>query len=463
MKTVRIIFLLALVALASCKKEDPLFKGLDKVNYTSSDENFPNPERGFYSPVYVHSASARTISQVALDSNRKMGYSLFLLEFHLTDYVNTDIADEYLQLIRNDFAALRSSGAKCILRFAYSDGRTEEDKPWDATEEWVMRHIAQLKPLLQENYDVIMVLQAGFIGSWGEWYYTENFGARSKEDYAARKRVVDALLDALPESRQISLRIPAYKMNMYGYSATDTLTRAEAHKTTPKARLGGHNDCYLADANDTGTFTGQSTKDYWAAESAYTIMGGETCGTSAYAHCEKFKGYDGAHGVVADMAIYHYTYLNIGYHPTVIQWWKKEGCFEQLQRRLGYRYSLVSAGFTEKPKAGSDMRVVMKIRNEGFSPAQNPRDAELVLTGANGKVLESWPLESDPRYWMPGTTVVDQTITLPTGISGEVQLHLNLPDPCATLHEDPRYSIRLANTNVWDENTGYNLLKSFKL
>ena len=256
MKTIRIIFLLSVVLLCSCKKEDPLFKGLDKVDYASTDEIFPNPERGFYSPVYVHGATPRPISQAALDSNRKMGYTLFLLEFHLTEFVNTDISDDYLQLISRDFELLRSSGAKCILRFAYSDGFDESDKPWDATEEWVLRHIAQLKPLLQEYYDVIMVLQAGFIGSWGEWYYTENFGARSKEDYAARKRVVDALLDALPECRQVALRIPTYKMKMYGYSAADTLTRAEAHKTTPKARLGGHNDCYLADANDTGTFTG---------------------------------------------------------------------------------------------------------------------------------------------------------------------------------------------------------------
>ena len=77
--------------------------------------------------------------------------------------------------------------------------------------------------------------------------------------------------------------------------------------------------------------------------------------------------------------------------------------------------------------------------------------------------MESWPLKSDPRYWMPGTTVVYQTIDIPSGISGTVKLYLNLPDPCATLHNDPRYSIRFANAKVWDEDTGYNLLKSFKL
>ena len=40
---------------------------------------------------------------------------------------------------------------------------------------------------------------------------------------------------------------------------------------------------------------------------------------------------------------------------------------------------------------------------------------------------------------------------------------MNLPDPCETLHNNPLFSIRLANENTWQENTGYNLLYSFTL
>ena len=43
-------------------------------------------------------------------------------------------------------------------------------------------------------------------------------------------------------------------------------------------------------------------------------------------------------------------------------------------------------------------------------------------------------------------------------MQGDYKLYLNLPDPYPTLHDDPRYSIRLANDSVWDEATGYNLL-----
>ena len=34
----------------------------------------------------------------------------------------------------------------------------------------------QLAPILQSNSDVILTVQAGFIGLWGEWYYTTHYG-----------------------------------------------------------------------------------------------------------------------------------------------------------------------------------------------------------------------------------------------------------------------------------------------
>ena len=444
----------------ACNPDSPdHYPGLKSVSYQGTDAIFPNPERGFYTPVEVYNAGSKGISKEGIEVNRKQGRSLYLLEFHLTDYVASDIPDAYLQTIRNYFASLRSGGSKCVLRFCYSNGFDEKDKPWDATPAQALSHIAQLKPLLQEFYDVIMVVQAGFIGSWGEWYYTENY-----TDTATRKLIVDALLDAVPSERQVSLRTPAFKMAIYGFSISDTLTSATAHKPTIKARLGGHDDCYLASGNDQGTFAGANDRAYWAAESPYVIMGGETCGMSLYCHCEPQPENAKAHGVLADMALHHYTYLNQSYHPGVIGRWRTEGCFEEIQRRLGYRYVLDKGFFTKTPKAGEDLRVVLKIRNDGFAPAMNPRDAELVLCDASGKEAGRWALESDPRYWMPGqSSTVDQSIALPSGLSGEYTIWLNLPDPCATLHDNPCYSIRMANENVWDENTGYNKLHTFTL
>ena len=432
------------------------------VTYKPSDENFPNPERGFYVANEVHSATGRGLVDAVMKSARTVGRSLYLLEFHLTDYVATDIEEAYLQTIRANFESLRRGGLKCILRFCYSNSDAVSAKPWDATPEQVHKHIEQLTPLIREYYDVIMVVQAGFIGSWGEWYYTDNF-----KNNADRKALVDKLLEVVPESRQIELRTPAYKMNLYGYKLADTLTRAEAHQPTTKARLAGHNDCYVSSADDVGTFRNSNDRKYWAAETQYTIMGGESCALTQYCNCEGKEGsYNGA---LKDLAVNHFTYLNSGYHQDVIKRWKEQGCLEEIKKRLGYRYALDEAKFSGEPKAGKDFDIEISLHNEGFAPVQNPRDAELVLADASGKVVKTWALDSDPRYWMPEEKVtVNQTVTLPAGLSGNVTLYLNLPDPCENLHNNPLFSIRLANkdangNDVWEESTGYNRLYSFSL
>ena len=448
-----------LLAVACNPGKDDTIPGMEAVTYQASDAVIANPERGFYTPQEIHKASGSGISKDNVSINRKQARTLYLLEFHLTDFVSSDISDEYLQTVRKYFASLRSGGAKCVLRFCYSNGFAEKDKPWDATPAQALRHIAQLKPLLQEYYDIIFVVQAGFIGSWGEWYYTENY-----DNKADRKAIVDALLDAVPADRQVELRTPAFKMELYGFSYTDTLTRATAHKNDIQGRLGGHNDCYLASANDQGTYRGSNDRKFWSADSRYTIMGGETCALSAFCHCDPQESPATAHGVLADMAINHFTYLNQSYNTAVIGKWRTEGCFEELQKRLGFRLVLEKGQFTKDAKAGGSFRVVLDIRNDGFAAVQNPRDAELVLTDKGGNVLKTWNLNSDPRYWMPDEKVtVDQTVTLPDGVSGEVTLSLNLPDPCETLRDNPMFSIQFANENVWDESTGFNKLYTFTL
>ena len=448
--------------LAACQKNNPEYPGLKKVSYKVTDEQIANPERGLYSGIGINNTSEGPLNVSQLAANRSQKRTLFMLEFWLKDFFETDISEEYLQMIRSSLSVYRQGGAKCILRFGYSNyiedlSNPYASEPFDTSEEQVLRHIAQLKPILQEYADVIYVLQAGFIGCWGEWFYTTCFpkSPSTPEEYLPRKHVVEALLDALPDNRQIELRTPKYKMDMYGYTLADTLTLAEAHQPTLKARLAGHNDCYLANGTDQGTFLGSEDRAYWRAESRYIIMGGETCGMSNNCICDN---------ALKDMAAQHFSYLNISYERSVINYWYNHGCFDEIQRRLGYRLSLKEGWYTPKPTAGGELRAVLKIHNEGFASVMNPRDAEFVLTAQNGTVVKTFTLDSDPRYWMPGTTtVIDQTLTLPDGLSGEYTLSLNLPDPAEKLRANPLFSIQLANKDIWDEATGYNKLYTFSL
>lgn len=434
---------------------DNEYDSLMHQSYLETESVFPNPERGFYAVKSFHSASDSPVTLKSMETQRKINKTLYYMGFYPTDYMNGDIGEEFLQLMRTNFELLRQAGVKCILRFAYSD--SENEKPWDPTPEIVHRHIQNIKPILQEYGDVILCFQAGFVGVWGEWYYTENFvmGPDTPEEHALRKQVVDAMLEALPADRQVALRTPMFKRMMYTESYADTLTLETAHNGTPRARLGAFNDCFGASANDTGTFSGKDSREFWKTESRYVFMGGETCGLSKYCTCE---------ASLKDMEDYHWTYLNSEYHGKVLGRWRTDGCMPEIERRLGYRLALTDVYNSAAAIPGQDYRVVLKLNNTGFSAPINPRAVELVLVDGNGNKTVYEQKDIDPRYWFAGETVtLDKLIKIPANASGECTLYLNLPDPKPTLHDNPLFSIRLANDDVWDEATGYNKIVSFSI
>lgn len=402
-----------------------------------------NPERGYYYPVDFTSGSS-ALKASAVKAQRLEGRTLFYLGFYLTDFMKGDISKTYLDKIQSSLDAIREGGAKCILRFAYKS--SESNKPWDPSVDIVLRHVEQLKPILQKNEDVIFVLQAGFVGVWGEWYYTQNFimNPSSDADYLPRRQLTDALLDALPASRQIQLRTPQFKMRMFGLTVKDTLTAKTAHNGTPVSRLAGHNDCFGAAADDWGTFDNESRdRDFWKADTRYTIMGGETCNVSDYCTCQ---------ASLKDMEDYHWTFLNSGYHGDVISRWKTQGCGDEINLRLGYRLVLKESYRNENPVAGEEFSIALKIENKGFAAPQNPRNAILVFVAEDGTKSE-FRMGVDPRTWHPGESIVRCRFALP---AEKGTLYLNLSDPL--LPDRPEYSIALANEGVFDSKTGYNKL-----
>lgn len=419
-----------------------------KVTFNETSQQLLNPERGHYRAKNIYGSSS-PLKASEVKAQRAAGYTLWYLGFYLTDFWTGDISLDFLNTFQACMDALREGGAKCVLRFAYRDYHNDKEE-MDPEVDVVLRHVQQLKPYLQNNEDVIFVLQAGFVGSWGEWYYTSHFGfdPQSDSDYQPRRRLTDALLDALPQSRQIQLRTPQFKMRMFGWTVKDTLTAATAHDGSAKSRLAGHNDCYGASSNDYGTFDNESKdRQYWKAETRYTIMGGETCGVSDYCTCE-------ASG--KDMVDYHWTYLNKDYNNDVLNVWKKGGCYNEFIARLGYRLVLQDLFYSEDLSAGKACSVTLRFYNTGYAAPMNPRDAILVWITPSGDKEET-PLGSDPRSWHPGYHAVSSSFT-PSTSKGT--LYLKLSDPL--LRDRPEYSIAFANENVFNQNTGLNKLFEIK-
>ena len=108
--------------------------------------------------------------------------------------------------------------------------------------------------------------------------------------------------------------------------------------------------------------------------------------------------------------------------------------------------------------------VAIRLHNSGFAAPINKRGLELVFVSTSDASKKFvFPQTEDPRFWLPGEHKFTLSCTLDPDMKGEYKLCLNLPDGYDSLHDNPLYSIRLANDNVWDEATGYNCLTNVKI
>ncbi|MDR1860781.1 MAG: DUF4832 domain-containing protein [Bacteroidales bacterium] len=443
---------LLLAACSSAEKEKDTEKDSGQestkmvaVSYSPSSELFPNPERGFYKHTESHPGAAPTpLNLNTLKSYRASNISLIYRGYYLKGFRNQALSDQALQQLDEDMATLRASGLKCILRFAYSSSDSEADAPLDI----VLQHLEQLRPFFAKNVDVIATLQAGFIGAWGEWYYSSN-NLKTPEIRAA---VLNKILDVLPSQRTVQVRTPAYKTEYI--QSKSPVTSSSAFKGSKAARIGHHNDCFLASPTDYGTYSAiEEEKKYINSEGLYLPVGGETCPPSGIdpADCQKAED---------EMRTLRWSFLNEDYYHGVNDRWITLGCMDNIIRELGYRFTLQSGSFSDKAAPAGEIKIEFTVNNSGYACPYNPRKTEIILKNDASGALYALEPDVDARLWKPRIPAeVKISAGLPADIpEGTYSLFLNLPDPEPTLAKNPDYAIRLANSNLWDATTGFNSL-----
>jgi Domain of unknown function (DUF4832)/Domain of unknown function (DUF4874) len=488
-------FLFALVIL-SCAKDAPQQPVTPlTIIYKESQEDFPNPERGFY-----HYSETKASSYAPLSESMLKGYrtsktasgasysvvsTLVFRYFVLDAFKSTPLSTSFINNVKADFATARNAGAKLIVRFTYTISVTSGSCPesficppyGDASKSIVLGHIAQLKPLFQDNADVIACLQMGFIGTWGEQYYTDYFGDASSNgqsklldpNWQDRIDVLKALLDATPKDIMVQVRYPQIKQRYaYGINAPVTsaaLTEAEGFSETDKARIAYHNDCFLASSDDFGTYedygnssnprlTANATlRAFFAVDSKYLVVGGETCsdGYSPQNDCEP------AGKAEKEMSDLHYSFLNTDYNNQVNNDWVTGGCMDNIKKKLGYRFVLKSGTYPSSIAVGEKLSVSIELQNIGYASPYKARPVQLILKNKDTQAVVVQEFTTDIRKWFTGTIKLEGDFAI-TATAGQWDLYLNLPDKYASINQRPEYSIHLANESVWDETTGYNKL-----
>jgi hypothetical protein len=423
--------------------------------YQPSSENFANPERGLfiqYNPLENTPHPPLRVND--LKAIREDNITLIRNIYLISEFKDVSLSDSFLASLTADLAAAREAGVKVILRFSYNWLHGGDD----AAEATILAQQEQLRPILKNNYDVIAFMEAGFIGHWGEWHSSTH---NLDQNPQARKNILFNLLSILPTERMVAIRYTHHKRDAFNnYTPLQSLT---VPGTSERARVGAHNDCFLASDDDFGTYNSPIPKEiatqkaFLQQDNLFVVQGGELCNYNPpRSNCPT---------ALIELAQMRWSTLNY-YLPKedlniIFQDWQKQGCLPEITRRLGYRLRLVESELNQKAIARGKMDLQFTIANDGWASLYNPRTLEVILrhqkTGKEYTLLSS----VNPRQWLPNS---EQSVKIQTDlpqdiVEGNYQLFLNLPDSHPRLSKRPEFSIRLANLDLWEGSTGYNYLQ----
>ncbi|HMO61835.1 MAG TPA: DUF4832 domain-containing protein [Ferruginibacter sp.] len=433
------------------------------VLYTQSGENFANPERGLYKYTITNNTYYTATGYSNLSENTLNGWrndsdkvSVIYRTFRLDQFLNTDIPANYLENIQLDFDVIRNAGFTCIVRFAYSQAITAQ--PQQPVKSRILTHIQQVAPVLQRNQDVILAYQAGFIGTWGEWYYTNSaeFGTEGNinaTQWQNRKEIVDAMLSSTPPGMFVLLRYPSLKINMYGATPLNDNT---AYQNTASARLGFYNDAFLNNWGDMGTYRVNSetqnpvgTPDYiyLSNESKYSPMVGETNGVNA-------PRTNGSNALV-ELEHTNWSVLNRDYFQQVFTNWINSGHYAEIVKRMGYRIHLIQSVFTLN---NNTLDVTIKLKNSGFARPFKNRWVKLIFKNTGTGNAYPFLVDTDFRTWSD-TIHLNKQLDVGGLPFGNYAAFLQIADTSSLLADNSKYAVQLANTNVWIDHEGMNDLQ----
>ncbi len=360
-------------------------------------------------------------------------------------------------------AAYSGSGMRVMIRFTYNFGPigpTAMDAPISV----ISTNIDQVAPVLLQNKDLIFALEAGFIGTWGEWHDSTN----GNDTASAQQTVLDKELSYFAGVFPILVRYPGDLIQYTG-------------NTVPQPGLGIHDDYYASDSDDGGTWnpcdtdagyclssdTASQFQSYAAAVSTTTMFAGEFGAVySTLQTCSALDGYS---------YTYHPQSISINPYPSTISTeLEDEGCALSFYNKVGTRIELQSATISGNPTANGQLSVSLTLANTGYGRVIRSRPVTLVFL-SSGTVVAQIPVplsDLDLTQLSASSPPVPQTFqwnvalpgTFPT--SGLVSLALLAPDPAPSLTALPAYALPFnsldQNSNpIFDPTTGYNMIAAF--
>ncbi len=418
------------------------------MDYTETADKLNNPERGFYKAMSARllRSGGELFDEFDI-SEYGDSYGILHLRIGLEDFsanaggIDSDITAAAKQSLIRSFDALRAYKVGAIVRFSYNVDGEQDGEGYKENEpafSRVLGHVSSLSKIISDYTDVILGVESGMLGPWGEQHST-TLASPSKSNASTYHSLVKAWLDGTPECLGITVRRPLY----FVYWANEEFDESYSVSNVkdidfeeyPLAkRVGVYNDGYLGSSSDLGTFTDRNNEvEFLAKAGTRTFYGGEVVADS---ETDGIGDYNNCDYIEKEAFITHTSYLNIdwNYNAVISRWQQNEyggedplyeGMteFEYVENHLGYRFVLTSSSLavTQETIDGS-----FTVKNVGFGNLIRRASAQLVMTRA-GKSYEL-PITAD---FTDISSRGEQTFTfaekLPDEIStGKWSIYLNV-------------------------------------
>jgi len=366
-----------------------------------------------------------------------------------------------LEAIDARIAAFAGTGVRLVVRFTYNFGPIGPGA-MDAPIDVISTHIDQLAPILLRHRDLIAALDAGFIGTWGEWHDSTN-----GNDTAATQRIV--LDRELAHFKGVFPVLVRYPGDLIQYAGSDV----------PVAGLGLHDDAFASNATDGATwnpcdpgagyclsnYSSEQLGAYAAKISTATMFTGE------------FGSIDATLQTCSALNQYSYTYhpQSLSIATNTLEFLRSEGCATSFYNRVGTRIVLLGVSVSGEAIPCGRLHVQATMVNDGYGRVIRRRPVTLVLIQNNQAVakIDIPTFKMDLRTLASSAEAVPSTfgfdVVLPeTLLPGQASLALLFRDPAPSLSSQPAYALPLNSVDengqeIFDAATGYNLVASFKV
>ncbi len=207
-----------------------------------------------------------------------------------------ELPEWYLNYLDKSLSNLRKNGGACIIRCSYAlDGEINSEP---SSFEMLQRHQEQLGGVFTKYPDIIVAVECGMAGAFGEMHS----GLYSDPSY--KLKILTKWLEVLDKDISVNVR----KLDEYTayLSSSDTWKNKYKNQTvngitypriitpdnyykfffkgTDIGRIGLYNDAMIQDGNDGGTFSGgrEAYNKFLNTQGRYTSYGGEFSGADTY-------------------------------------------------------------------------------------------------------------------------------------------------------------------------------------